>query len=108
MSEQTERFVIKRGAEKALPNPCLRRSVLMALAEAHRAGPLRIETRVLAERTGLGLYQLWQVLMDLHRRKYLQAGNIGGLMTVVFPFDFPPDHPAYVHVSPDSTKEAAE
>ncbi|MBO9457948.1 MULTISPECIES: hypothetical protein [Stappiaceae] len=107
MSEQAERFVITRGAERALPDPCHRRRVLMALAEAHTAGPLRIETQELGERTGLGAFVLWQVLMDLHRAKYLQAFNIGGLMTVRFPFDFPTDHPAYVHVSPDSTKEAA-
>ena len=108
MSEQAERFVIMRGAEKALPDPCHRRRVLMALAEAHTAGPVRIETRDLAERTGLGNFVLWQVLVDLHRAKYLQAFNIGGLMTVRFPFDFPTDHPAYVHVSPVSQKEAAE
>jgi hypothetical protein len=80
----------------------------MALAGAHIDGPFQIDTGELARKAGLGPVDLWFVLIDLHRRDLVHVSNVGGRMTVVFPFDLPPKHPAYVSALPAAKKEAAE
>jgi len=100
MSDKAEPYVLKAMSARAMPDPCQRRKVLMALAEKHFDGPFRVSTAGLARALDLHPVTLWRALVTLQRAGLVQASNIGGDMTVVFPFDFPPDHPAYVRVSP--------
>lgn len=108
MSKQAETYIKDWLATTRIPQTCERRRVLDVLAKAHLAGPLRIETVKVSNETGIGRMAVWLSILDLHLRGALQARNVGGLMTIDFPFDFPNDHPAYVHVSPDKAQEAAE
>lgn len=108
MSKQAETFIAAWLGKTRIPQECDRRRVLKVLAEKHLEGPLRIDTQALAKWAGLRIVTLWFVLFDLHRRGAIDARDIGQTMTVTFPFDFPPNHPAYVNVSPDKAQEAAE
>lgn len=107
MSKQAESFIVDWLGRSRIPQDCERRRVLQVLAEAHLEGPLRIETAAVAKKAGIGAYAVWLSVFALHQQGAIRARNVGGLMTIDFPFNYPTDHPAYVHVSPDA-QEAAE
>lgn len=111
MSAAAETWAKKTAARLNLPDPCLRRQVLFALAVRHSEGPFVVPTTELAEHLQIDVLALWSALTDLHRNNVIRAQNIGGLMTVTLGLDFEPideTNPADVSALPACRKDAAE
>lgn len=111
MSVSAETWAMDAAEQLCLPDPCLRRQVLLALAVRHRGGPFDVPTTNLLEHLQIDVLALWSAITDLHRKDVIRARNIGGLMTVTLALDFEPDNeprPAEVSALPASRKEAVE
>jgi len=106
MSDQAEIWATRQASAFDMPDPCLRRQVLMALAAKHESGPLTLPTIGLASHLQVDMLKIWTAIMELRRKGLLEASNIGGLMKVTLAFDFPDDTTASSSVLPQEQEGA--